>query len=82
MATTTTKTPVDINARYNYGKTKIYLAAETGDAAEVARLLKLKADFELPMTDYPKYLSLFKFINFIQFDSTQLHATSCVGCVM
>ena len=52
MATTTTSTPADVNARDRWGRTKIYLAAETGDAAEVARLLQLKADFELPTTDY------------------------------
>ena len=78
MATTTTAT-AGINARDDEGKTKIFLAAEAGDAAEVARLLELKADFELPTTDVPKYLSLFndkKFINFIQFHSTQVHATS------
>ena len=69
MATTTTAT-AGINARDDEGKTKIFLAAEAGDAAEVARLLELKADFELPTTDVPKYLSLFndkKFINFILF---------------
>ena len=31
--------------------TKIYLAAQAGDAAEVARLLELKADFDVPTTD-------------------------------
>ena len=40
-----------INARDARGQTKIYLAAEAGDAAEVARLLQLEADFELT-TDY------------------------------
>ena len=44
----------DINARDGEGKTKIFLAAEAGNAAEVARLLKLKADFELPTNDYRK----------------------------
>ena len=52
MATTTKATPADINARDDKGKTKIYLAAEAGDAAEVARLLELKADFELSTSDY------------------------------
>ena len=62
--------PDDINARDERGQTKIYLAAEAGDAAEVARLLELKAeaDFvDLPTTDWSKYLSLLtisKFINF------------------
>ena len=69
MATTMTATPDDINAYDDDGRTKIFLAAKTGDATEVARLLELKADFELPTTDdYDKYLSLFndkKFINFI-----------------
>ena len=58
--TTTTATPADINARDKRGQTKIFLAAEAGDAAEVGRLLDLKADFELPTTDYYKYLSPFK----------------------
>ena len=58
MATTTT-TPDDINAYDDDGRTKIFLAAEAGDAAEVARLLQLKAEFELP-SDYRKYLSPFK----------------------
>ena len=53
MATTTTAMPDDINARDERGRTKIYLAAEAGDAAEVVRLLELQADFELPTTtDY------------------------------
>ena len=56
--TTTTATTADINARDERGKTKIYFAAEAGDAAEVARLLELQADFELPTTVL-KYLSLF-----------------------
>ena len=61
MATTTTAMPADINAPDNKGRTKIFLAAEVGDTAEVARLLELKADFELPsMTDAFKYLSPFK----------------------
>ena len=59
MATTTTATPAEVNARDNDGQTKIFLAAEAGNAAEVERLLKLKADFELP-ADYRKYLSPFK----------------------
>ena len=50
MATTTTATPANINARDELGRTKIFLAAEAGDAAEVARLLALKADFDLPTT--------------------------------
>ena len=79
MATTTIATPADISARDRNGHTKIFLAAEAGDAAEVARLLELQADFELPATNLNKYVSFLndkKFINFIQFDSTQLHATS------
>ena len=59
MATTMTATPADINGRDVHGQTKIDLAAAAGDAAEVARLLKLKADVELP-ADYRKYLSPFK----------------------
>ena len=59
MATTTTATPDDINARDDDGRTKIYRATEAGNAAEVARLLELKADVELPTTDWRKYLSLF-----------------------
>ena len=59
MATTTTATPADINARDKRGRTKIYHAADAGDAAEVARLLELKADFELLTFDKRKYLSLF-----------------------
>ena len=59
MATTTTAMPADINARDEQGRTKLYLAAEAGDAAEVARLLELKADFDLPTTNFPKYRSLF-----------------------
>ena len=58
MATTTTTTD-DITARDELGQTKMFLAAEAGDAVEVARLLQLKTDFELPTTDNPKYLSLF-----------------------
>ena len=57
MATKTTATPADVNVRDHNGCTNIFLAAEAGDAAEVARLLELKADFELPMTDLSKYLS-------------------------
>ena len=59
MATTTTSTPANINARDDDGQTKIYLAAQAGNAAEVARLLELQADFELPETDHRMYLSLF-----------------------
>ena len=58
MSTTTTATPADINARGERGNTKIFLAAEAGDAAEVARLLELQADFELLTTDY-KYTCRF-----------------------
>ena len=58
MATTTTATPADINARDERGQTRIFLAAEAGDAAEVARLLELKADFELA-TDFRRHVSLF-----------------------
>ena len=79
MATTTTATPADINARNRNGQTKIYLAAEAGDAAEVSRLLQLKADFELPTTDSLKYRSLFndkKLLIFFLFDSTQVYASS------
>ena len=43
METTTTSMPDDINARDERGQTKIYLAAKAGDAAEVARLLGLRA---------------------------------------
>ena len=50
--------PAGINARDEYGQTKIFLAAEAGDAAEVARLLELQADFELLTTDY-KYTCRF-----------------------
>ena len=63
MATTTT-TPDDINAYDDDGRTKIFLAAEAGDAAEVARLLELKADVELPTTGFFRYLSLFITINY------------------
>ena len=77
---TTTSTPTDIDAGDERGRTKIYLAAEAGDAAEVVRLLELQADFELPTTDYRKYLSPFNdkklFINFtlfIQHRYTPLH---------
>ena len=56
MATTTTAV---INAHGSDGNTKLHLAAEAGDAAEVERLLELKADFDLATTDYRKYLSLF-----------------------
>ena len=55
MATMTTEMPTDINARDSNGRTKIYRAAEDGDAAEVVRLFELKADFELRATDYRKY---------------------------
>ena len=83
MATTTTAMPDDINARDDEGQTKIFLAAEAGDAAEVARLLELQADFELPTKDFRKYLSLFndkQSINFIfYFNSTQMQAiTYCL----
>ena len=46
-----TKAKADINACDERGRTKIFLAAEAGDAAEVGRLLELKADFELPAYD-------------------------------
>ena len=59
MATTTTTLLADINARDDDGRTKIFLAAEAGDAAEVVRLLELKADFELRTIDFYRYLSLF-----------------------
>ena len=85
MATTTTETPADINARDDDGRTKIYRAAETGDAAEVARLLELKVDFELPTTDY-KYVSLFNdkklFINIFQFDSQHSYTPLHIACEM
>ena len=55
MATTTTSTPADINARDKLGKTKLFLAAEAGDAVEVARLLELNADFALPTNDRLKF---------------------------
>ena len=58
MATTMSATPADINAYDDDGRTKIFLAAEAGDAAEVARLLLLKADVELPNDRFRKYLSL------------------------
>ena len=58
MATMTTAMPADINARDERGQTTIFLAAQAGDAAEVGRLLELKANFELPTTDFRKYLSL------------------------
>ena len=61
MATMTTETPADINAHDSDGNTKLCLAAEAGNAAEVERLLELKADFELPKTDYRKYLSAVAF---------------------
>ena len=54
----TTAMPADINARDERGQTTIFLAAQAGDAAEVGRLLELKANFELPTTDFRKYLSL------------------------
>ena len=59
MATTMSATPADINAYDDDGRTKIFLAAEAGDAAEVVRLLELKADFELRTIDFYRYLSLF-----------------------
>ena len=49
--------PTDIDAGDERGRTKIYRAADAGDGAEVARLLKLNADFDLP-SDYRKYMSL------------------------
>ena len=80
MATTTTAMPADINAYDDDGLTKIYLAAEAGDAAEVARLLELNVDFELPTTDYRKYLSPFNdkklfinLFNLLQHRFTPLH---------
>ena len=63
------------NARDNDGRTKIYLAAEAGDAVEVARFLKLKADVELP-APVRLFLKTKTIYQFIQFVSTQLHATS------
>ena len=45
-----TAMPADINTYDDDGLTEIYLAAEAGDAAEVARLLELQADFDLPTT--------------------------------
>ena len=42
--TTTTTTRDGIDAHDNNGRTKLYHAAETGDVAEVARLLELKVD--------------------------------------
>ena len=57
---TTTSSPADIKAR-DLVRTKMFFAAGAGDAAEVARLLQLKADIELPTaTDPYKYLSPFK----------------------
>ena len=57
MATTTmTAMPDDINVYDEFGRTKIYIAAAAGDAAEVARLFELKADFKLPTTDHLKYV--------------------------
>ena len=41
-----TKKKNDINARDERGRTKLYLAAETGDVADVARLLESRADVE------------------------------------
>ena len=74
MATTTTATPDDINAYDDDGRTKIFLAAGAGNAAEVARLLKLKADFELPTTDFRKYLSLLNDKNFINLFNLSQHS--------
>ena len=73
MATTTTSTPADINARDDDGRTKIYLAAEAGNAAEVARLLKLQADFDLPTTDDYMYLSLLNDVKIYQFFSISFY---------
>ena len=56
MATTMTAMPTDINARDERGRTKIFLAAEAGDAAEVERLLELKADVDLATTDAYKFV--------------------------
>ena len=53
MATTVS---VDINAYDDEIQTKMHRAAEAGDAAEVARLLELTADFELPTTNDPKFV--------------------------
>ena len=53
---TTKDSPGDIDAQDDEGQTKIYLAAEAGNAAEVARLLTLKADFEQPSRDPPKFV--------------------------
>ena len=84
MATTTTAMPDDINARNKRGQTKIFLAAEAGNAAEVARLLQLKADFELP-ANY-KYLSLFNdkklfinLFNLFQHSNLPLHIACLRG---
>ena len=52
----TTAPDDDVNARDGDGNTKIYLAAEAGDAAKVAHLLELKADFELRTTDDDKFV--------------------------
>ena len=60
MATKTTATPADVNVRDHNGCTNIFLAAEAGDAAEVARLLELKADFELPETDSRRHVVAFQ----------------------
>ena len=65
MTTTIAMPTTDINALDDDGRTKIYLAAEAGDAAEVARFLELNADFELPATGFYRYLSLFNDKNFI-----------------
>ena len=56
MATTTTTTSADVNARDEQGRTKLYLAAAAGNAAEVSRLLDLKPDCELAPRDSYKFV--------------------------
>ena len=79
MATKATSSPADINAYDGVGRTKIYRAAEAGNAAKVARLLELKAEIELPNDRYRKYVSLFNdkkninLFNLIQHSYTPLH---------
>ena len=73
-----TVTPADINARGERGQTKIFLAAEAGDAAEVARLLELKglrAADDLSQVLVASLTIKKTVYNFILFDSTQTHAT-------